>query len=107
MGGSQDRKYFAEDITAIKHAAEQVGFDIDTDTIIKHLILNTLHVYEAVNRFPKASTIDEFKQDKVSQIILYHGFKDPNAPIIEKINQLNSNDPFITQYFCLHQCYMM
>jgi hypothetical protein len=98
-GGSQDRKYFAEDITAIKHAAEQVGFDIDTNNIINHLILNTLHVYEAVNRFPKASTIDEFKQDKVSQIILYHGFKDPNAPIIEKINQLNPNDTFITPIF--------
>jgi hypothetical protein len=98
-GGSQDRKYFAEDITAIKHAAEQVGFDIDTDNIIKHLILNTLHVYEAVNRFPKASTIDEFKQDKVSQIILYHGFKDRAAPIIEKINKLNQNDQFITPIF--------
>jgi hypothetical protein len=98
-GGSQDRKYFAEDITAIKHAAEQVGFDIDTNNIINHLILNTLHVYEAVNRFPKASTIDEFKQDKVSQIILYHGFKDPNAPIIEKINQLNPNDTFIMPIF--------
>ena len=97
--GSQDRKYFGEDITTINQVASGVGFDISTDSIIKNLIQNILYLYDVVSRFPKASTIDEFKKNKVTQIILYHGFKDPNAPIIENINHLNPNDPFITPIF--------
>lgn len=96
---SQDRKYFGEDITTINQVANGVGFDISTDIIIKNLIQNILYLYDVVSRFPKASTIDEFKKNKVTQIILYHGFKDPNASIIENINHLNPNDPFITPIF--------
>jgi hypothetical protein len=98
-GGSQDRKYFGEDITTINQVASGVGFDISTDIIIKNLIQNILYLYDAVSRFPKASTIVEFKKNKVTQIILYHGFKDPNALIIENINQLTPNDPFIMPIF--------
>jgi len=98
-GGSQDRKYFGQDITTINQVASGLGFDISSDIIIKNLIQNILYLYDVVSRFPKVSTIDEFKKNKVTQIILYHGFKDPNAPIIENINQLNANDPFITPIF--------
>ena len=98
-GGSQDRKYFGEDITTINQVASGLGFDISSDIIIKNLIQNILYLYDVVSRFPKVSTIDEFKKNKVTQIILYHGFKDRNAPIIENINQLKPNDPFIMPIF--------
>ena len=97
--GEQDRKYFAEDIASIKNAAAQIEFEIDTNTIINHLIQNTLNVFCVVNGFPKASTIDVIKQDRPSVIILYHGFKHPDASIIQKIRILKQGDIFIMPIF--------
>ena len=97
--GEQDRLYFAEDIASIKSAAAEIDFEIDTDSIIKNLIQNTLNVFDAVNGFPKASTIDVIKQDKPSEIILYHGFKHPDAPIIQKLEALKQGEIFIMPIF--------
>ena len=97
--GEQDRLYFAEDIASIKNAAAQIDFEIDTNSIINHLIQNTLNVFDAVNGFPKASTIDVIKQDEPSNIILYHGFKHPDAPIIQKLRALKQGEIFIMPIF--------
>ena len=97
--GEQDRLYFAEDIASIKSAAAEIDFEIDTDSIIKNLIQNTLNIFDAVNGFPKASTIDVIKQDKPSEIILYHGFKHPDAPIIQKLRILEQGEIFIMPIF--------
>lgn len=97
--GEQDRLYFAEDIASIKNAAAQIDFEIDTNTIINHLIQNTLNVFDVVNGFPKASTIDVIKQDRPSNIVLYHGFKHPDAPIIQKLRILKQGDIFIMPIF--------
>jgi hypothetical protein len=97
--GEQDRLYFAEDIASIKNAAAQIDFEIDTNTIINHLIQNTLNVFDVVNGFPKASTIDVIKQDRPSVIILYHGFKHPGAPIIQKLRALKQGEIFIMPIF--------
>ena len=97
--GEQDRLYFAEDIASIKSAAAEIDFEIDTDSIIKNLIQNTLNVFDAVNGFPKASTIDVIIEDRPSVIILYHGFKHPNAPIIQKLKALKPGEIFIMPIF--------
>lgn len=97
--GEQDRLYFAEDIASIKSAAAEIDFEIDTDSIIKNLIQNTLNVFDAVNGFPKASTIDVIIEDRPSEIILYHGFKHPDAPIIQKLETLEQGEIFIMPIF--------
>ena len=97
--GEQDRLYFAEDIASIKSAAAEIDFEIDTDSIIKNLIQNILNIFDAVNGFPKASTIDVIIEDKPSEIILYHGFKHPDAPIIQKLKALKQGEIFIMPIF--------
>lgn len=97
--GEQDRIFFGKDIASIKEAAAQIEFVIDTDIIIKNLLQNILTLFVAVNGFPKASTIDVIIQDKPSDIVLYHGFKYPEAPIIQKLRALKQDEIFIMPIF--------
>ena len=97
--GDQDRIFFGKDIAYIKEAAKALHFVIDTDSIIKNLIQNILTLFDAVNGFPKASTIDVIMLDKPSHIVLYHGFKHPQAPIIQKLRILEQGEIFIMPIF--------
>lgn len=97
--GEQDRIFFGKDIASIKEAAKALHFEINTDSIIKNLIQNILTLFVAVNGFPKASTIDVIIQDKPSNIVLYHGFKHPEAPIIQQISKLQQQQDFIMPIF--------